>query len=512
MNLDISHPATLTLLVVSLFLLLIIPLFGWLTLGRSEHPAAAKLWFGGLAINSCASIVIGLPVPFGNALKNSLAYAMILAAIMMMVAAIRFLSGIGGKLSFPLKSLPVIILIVSFLFYNAGFSDASIRAGYLIFTAAFDLWLIFETHRLYRRFRYISVFAIEAALILVCLASAFRAYAYFVDNQSPFLMSLSMAGRLGWITNLLGVLACSFGYWLLALDRAHLRELRSRQEAAAAEARQLESEQGRAKLEELVRQRDDMIMLNSRLTALSGMSIFASTITHETSQYLQALLARVGTAQLLASESDRDLSRELLEIEKLTKSLSESIEPFRNLITRNKYNLLKINIHDELLKLADVFRNEAKRQNFRFDISFDEPSRHITCLCDRSLFYRIMLNITKNAIDEIQEKRISGPDLTGDIKITVRTGFSTEARFIQVSVSDNGRGFPQHMISDFPKLANSSKDDGTGMGIYIARTIIESWNGTMDIRNDQGGVVTFTIPACAPTAVLRSPAPSCSLI
>jgi putative tricarboxylic transport membrane protein len=46
-----QHPATTTLMFVSLILMCGIPLASWLTLEKAENPTAAKQWFGGLALN-----------------------------------------------------------------------------------------------------------------------------------------------------------------------------------------------------------------------------------------------------------------------------------------------------------------------------------------------------------------------------------------------------------------------------------------------------------------------------
>ena len=75
--------------------------------------------------------------------------------------------------------------------------------------------------------------------------------------------------------------------------------------------------------------------------------------------------------------------------------------------------------------------------------------------------------------------------------ISIRT--SRVENFAQLSVSDRGSGIPDEKLNAVFEPFFTSKAEGMGMGLSIARTIVEAHNGQISARNrDQGGA-TFRI-------------------
>ena len=83
--------------------------------------------------------------------------------------------------------------------------------------------------------------------------------------------------------------------------------------------------------------------------------------------------------------------------------------------------------------------------------------------------------------DTASEKRI----------ITIRT--SRVENVAQLSVSDHGHGIPEEKLKDVFEPFFTSKAEGMGMGLSIARTIIEAHHGRISVRNRDRGGATFRI-------------------
>jgi signal transduction histidine kinase len=96
-----------------------------------------------------------------------------------------------------------------------------------------------------------------------------------------------------------------------------------------------------------------------------------------------------------------------------------------------------------------------------------------------------MLNLVVNGIDAMKdnssENRI----------ISIRT--ARVENFAELSVSDLGSGIPEDKIEEIFEPFFTSKAEGMGMGLSIARTIIEAHNGLISANNRDHGGATFRI-------------------
>ena len=104
---------------------------------------------------------------------------------------------------------------------------------------------------------------------------------------------------------------------------------------------------------------------------------------------------------------------------------------------------------------------------------------------DRMQLQQVILNLVVNAIDAMSdtpgEKRI----------ISIRT--SRAENFAELSVSDRGPGIPEDKLKEVFEPFFTSKAEGMGMGLSIARTIIEAHNGQIWAENRDHGGASFRI-------------------
>ena len=99
-----------------------------------------------------------------------------------------------------------------------------------------------------------------------------------------------------------------------------------------------------------------------------------------------------------------------------------------------------------------------------------------------------MLNVIVNAIDAAADQRV------GDRVVTVWTG-STGNSHARIRVRDHGAGLPPGSEAQVFEPFFSTKATGLGMGLAIARSIIESHGGTIQLDSDATGVVaTINLP------------------
>jgi signal transduction histidine kinase len=78
---------------------------------------------------------------------------------------------------------------------------------------------------------------------------------------------------------------------------------------------------------------------------------------------------------------------------------------------------------------------------------------------------------------------------------TIRTRRNAEYDVAEVRISDSGKGIPEDNLTNIFDAFVTTKPQGTGLGLPIARTIVESYGGTIWTENrHRGAVFSFTIP------------------
>ena len=95
----------------------------------------------------------------------------------------------------------------------------------------------------------------------------------------------------------------------------------------------------------------------------------------------------------------------------------------------------------------------------------------------------VILNILRNALDSFKQKQIKNQ------KITIKTENRT------ISICNNGKGIPEDIIDKIfePYFSTKNEKNGTGLGLYMSKTIIEEHhNGKLSVKNIDD-VVCFTI-------------------
>ena len=108
-------------------------------------------------------------------------------------------------------------------------------------------------------------------------------------------------------------------------------------------------------------------------------------------------------------------------------------------------------------------------------------------------FKQAMLNIITNAKDAIIEKREGNQNIIGNVQISTKL----EQKTALITIKDNGTGIKmEHMSKIFEPYFSTKSISGTGIGLYMTKTIIEkNMNGKISAANWQdGAVITISLP------------------
>ncbi|MGK5082577.1 HAMP domain-containing sensor histidine kinase [Bdellovibrionota bacterium FG-1] len=148
-----------------------------------------------------------------------------------------------------------------------------------------------------------------------------------------------------------------------------------------------------------------------------------------------------------------------------------------------------------LSSLIDPLISE-KRMQFRSKIGveidgrIDEASYGLFAKIQPTEFKRVLSNLVNNAVEVLGER--------GSVALTLQS----RGNDIEITVRDNGKGIPPEVLAKLGQRGEThGKEGGSGLGLFHARTSVESWGGKLKIESQvgKGTTVVVTLP--------RTPAP-----
>lgn len=224
--------------------------------------------------------------------------------------------------------------------------------------------------------------------------------------------------------------------------------------------------------------------IENELKAKEFLKNVISDISHQLKTPLTALNIYNG---ILRDESEEPTIREFVGLSE--RELDRIGTLVQNILKISKFDAGTIIIDKQWENVSDMMKSVIKRFSFRAEQEGKKISLtgddSITLLCDRSWLTEAIGNIVKNALDHTKK---------GDC-ISIEQKYF--AAVIQIVIKDNGSGIhPQDLHHIFKRFYRSrfSKDiQGSGLGLPLAKSIIEAHNGTIQVDSQQGRGTVFSI-------------------
>lgn len=233
-----------------------------------------------------------------------------------------------------------------------------------------------------------------------------------------------------------------------------------------------------------LKEKETLLLEQSRMAAMGEM---ISMIAHQWRQPLSAISAVSSTLKLRISLNKfnaNNFDTKLSEIDKYISYMSKTIDDFRNFFKKNKEKELI-----GLEKVVDMTLNlvqKAFENNNIIIVNNNEQNLGKIYIFKNELL-QVILNILNNSKDAFLEKKIE------DAKVSIN--YKEDKNFQYLIFEDNAGGIKEEIINKVfdPYFSTKKEQNGTGLGLYMCKTIVEKHcNGKIKAKNIKDGV-NFTI-------------------
>ncbi|MCU1386104.1 MAG: histidine kinase [Acidobacteria bacterium] len=237
--------------------------------------------------------------------------------------------------------------------------------------------------------------------------------------------------------------------------------------------------------EDRLRQAQADLAYMSRVTTLGELS---ASLAHELKQPIAAAMTNAHTCERWLRRETPDLaeaSEAASRVVSAIKRAGEIVDRVRLLYTRGTPHRELVDVNDVVRGMIDLLRPEANRRAIaiRADLADGLPGT----MADRVQLQQVLMNLMLNGIEAMV-------DMQGELVITSKR---TADRQLLIAVSDSGVGIGVDEADRMFDAFFTTKSRGTGMGLSISRTIVESHGGRLwaSANTTRGTTFQFTLRA-----------------
>tara|TARA_R110000803_G_scaffold103287_3_gene171417 strand:+ start:20582 stop:22978 length:2397 start_codon:yes stop_codon:yes gene_type:complete len=237
-------------------------------------------------------------------------------------------------------------------------------------------------------------------------------------------------------------------------------------------------------LEDQAQLHTEQLAHSERVNALGEM---AAGIAHEINQPLTAISLFSQTAKNFCESGKFDRLPALFEKLSLhALRASAVIERMQKMTKKGKRTKEIIDCNLMIIEVSKLAEFEARLHNITIKIIACEQPTNV--YVDRVQIQQVVLNLLRNGMEAMQSIE---SDTTIELKIKLNMD-----KYLEISVTDTGAGLPEEMRETLFKPFSSTKQNGTGIGLSISKSIVEEHGGHIHFHDNKptGAIFMFTLP------------------
>jgi signal transduction histidine kinase len=308
--------------------------------------------------------------------------------------------------------------------------------------------------------------------------SGIEALQHIKDNY-PNTEVILLTGQATTSDGVEGIKAGAFDYLMKPVELEHLynKILQANEKILRSEAEQKEIDY-RKKIEQ-------QMIVAERLASIGTL---AAGVAHEINNPLAIIRESSGWMKQLLAKKEledvprrQDLENALDKIEKSIERASRITHQLLGFARKPEYAISEVNLTELMQEAIQLIEHETKKRNIA--IIHKTASSPVTIWSAPSQLRQAFLNLLTNAAHAI--------DLDGSITIDIED----IGEQLAVRISDSGKGIPKEIMDRIfePFFSTKSPGEGTGLGLFVTRGIIEKLGGTIKAESKIGQGTRFCV-------------------
>ena len=442
---------------------------------QGRQDSKARLWFSGTAAYALAVTVFAISRPQAGPVSWIVIFAFSILSPLLMIESLR--REIEPKTSvWPSYWIPLAVGILVTPMALIVFSDEYLARGlYLTCLCIIYSWLILLALRIKRQWQSRALDVVIFVFILFTLINVARILEFLSSGHALPLLSFTSLTNMVVMVNFLNSVFCSFGYWGFTLEKSQrLVEETSRRALEAATR-----EQNANYREVLALEREALLTRMVELGRLAQAGALSASIAHEINQPLATIRLNLDSAL-----ADLENSPKTERLTYLLKSASEEnlraaqiIRRIRDLFYTRAVPIELRSVDNIIGRVLNLLRQNKKVEGVTINTSLHAPKP--IPIAEGELEH-VVINLMNNALDSVN----ASPSILKSIEIATEQDQSST----RIRITDNGSGVTTEHRGKLFDLAISSKPEGMGLGLWLARHIVERHHGRiyLDEQSDVG--------------------------
>jgi PAS domain S-box-containing protein len=243
----------------------------------------------------------------------------------------------------------------------------------------------------------------------------------------------------------------------------------------------------RKRAEEALRQAQADLAHVSRVTTMGELT---ASLAHEVNQPIAAAITNANTSLRWLAANPPNVEKARAAATRIVndgKRAGEIISRIRLLFKKGTPQHDLVDVNEVIEEMIVLLRGETTRYSIsvRTELAADLPQ----VMGDRVQLQQVLMNLIMNSIDAMK-------DVDDTRELTIQSQ-RDEDRQVLISVSDTGVGLPPEQADKIFNAFFTTKTHGTGMGLRISRSIVESHGGRLWAADNspRGATLQFTLPA-----------------
>ncbi len=227
----------------------------------------------------------------------------------------------------------------------------------------------------------------------------------------------------------------------------------------------------------------------ARVSRVTTMGELTASLAHEVNQPIAAAVTDANTCLRWLMRDQPDLEEARAAASRIVKDATraaEIVSRVRLLFRKGIPQRELVDVNELIQGLIVLLRSEASRYSIalRTELAVDLPQ----LMGDSVQLQQVMMNLILNSIDAMK-------DVDGTRELVIKSERADNEQ-LMVSVSDTGTGLPPQQTDQIFNAFFTTKPDGTGMGLRISRSIVESHGGRLWASGNlpRGASFHFTLP------------------